>query len=140
MTHSNSRKAIIYCRVASTFQIQESDALAEREQLCREYAEHHCYNVVEFFTDQDVSTSIDNQGLQAMLDFLNTSQEQVIVIIASIDQLAWDVVGYTKIHDAIQVTGGTLESPSHIFDNTSDGRFIDNIYATRKEMEEQPEQ
>jgi len=140
MEDSNDKKAIIYCRAANVFQIQETDALHEREQLCRDYADQHDYNVAEVFIDQGVSGSLENQGIQTMLDFLKASHEEIIVIVASIDQLAQNFIEYKKIRNAIQAAGGKLESPSFTFDDTPESNLMENVLLARAELEERLEQ
>ena len=70
-TPTQTRKAVIYCRVSTKNQIKEGDGLGSQETRCREYARHKGYEVAEVFRDEGVSGGlIDRPAMQYMLAYL----------------------------------------------------------------------
>src|SRR5436190_13435080 len=98
-------KAVIYCRVSSDRQVKEGHGLDGQELRCRRYAEEHGYEVAAVFRDEGVSGGImDREGMQDMLDFLDThgTAEEYIVLIDDIKRLARDLLGHFTLRKAIQ--------------------------------------
>src|SRR6266508_814129 len=109
-------KAIIYCRVSSHRQVREGHGLDGQELRCRKYAELHGYEVDHVFRDEGVSGGvIDREGMQEMLDFLDTRDrgQEYVVVIDDIKRLARDLIGHFTLRQSIKARGARLESPSH---------------------------
>lgn len=131
-------KAIIYCRVSSDRQVKEGHGLDGQERRCRKYAEEHGYEVVAVFRDEGVTGGIiDREGMQAMLDFLDTEGRKAdcVVLIDDIKRLARDLLGHFTLRKAIQSRGAKLESPSHKFGNEPEEIFVESIMAATAELE-----
>src|SRR3954447_21619476 len=111
------RKAIIYCRVSSERQVKEGHGLDGQESRCRKFAQDRGYEVAAVFRDEGVSGGgIDREGMQALLDFLDTEAKGgCVVVIDDIKRLARDLIGHFTLRKAIQSRGARLESPSHKF-------------------------
>src|SRR5579885_2669881 len=123
-------RAVIYCRVSSDRQVREGHGLEGQEGRCRRYAEDHGYDVVATFRDEGVSGGVvDREGIQTMLDFLDTHRrdEPCVVLIDDIKRLARDIMGHFTLRRAIQSRGARLESPSHKFSNEPEGVFVESI-------------
>src|SRR2546421_1191855 len=130
------RKSVIYCRVSSDRQVTEGHGLDGQERRCRKYAEDRGLEVAAVFRDEGVSGGIiEREGMQAMLDFLDTQEGEWVVIIDDIKRLARDLMGHFTLRKAIQSRGATLESPSHKFGNEPEEVFVESIMAATAEFE-----
>ncbi|MEM6748079.1 MAG: recombinase family protein, partial [Pseudomonadota bacterium] len=49
--HTETKKAVIYCRVSTTKQTKQGHGLESQETLCRTYAATHGYTVEGVFPD-----------------------------------------------------------------------------------------
>jgi site-specific DNA recombinase len=131
-------KAIIYCRVSSDRQVKEGHGLDGQELRCRKFAEVHGYEVAAVFRDEGVSGGlIDREGMQALLDFLDThgGKAEWVVLIDDIKRLARDLIGHFTLRKAIQSRGAKLESPSHKFGSEPEEVFVESIMAATAEYE-----
>src|SRR5919201_129520 len=125
-------KAIIYCRVSSDRQVKEGHGLDGQELRCRQFAKVHGYEVAAVFRDEGVSGGlIDREGMQALLDFLDTHgrESEWVVLIDDIKRLARDLIGHFTLRKAIQSRGARLESPSHKFGTEPEEVFVESIMA-----------
>lgn len=130
--------AVIYCRVSSDRQVKEGHGLDGQELRCRKFAAEHGYEVAAVFRDEGVSGGIiDREGMQEMLDFLDSPAggEGCVVLIDDIKRLARDLIGHFTLRKAIQSRGATLESPSHKFGNGPEEIFVESIMAATAELE-----
>ena len=129
-------KAIIYCRVSSQKQADEGHGLDGQEKRCRDYAFSHNYHVVRVFREEGVSGGvIDRPAMQKLLAFLESSRDETIVIIDDIKRLARDVQGHFLLKTAIYSRNGRLESPSHRFEDSPEGKFVETVLAGAAELE-----
>jgi site-specific DNA recombinase len=132
------RKALIYCRVSSERQVREGHGLEGQEQRCLAYAQAHGYEVVAVFRDEGVSGGVvEREGMQEMLDFLDTHarEESYVVLIDDLKRLARDVVGHLHLRKAIFTRRASIESPSHRFGDSPEDLFVESILAATAELE-----
>ena len=129
-------KALIYCRVSSQRQVDEGHGLEGQEKRCRDYAKARGYSVVGVFKDEGVSGGvIDRPGMQRLLSQLEHETETVIVLIDDIKRLARDVQGHFTLKTAIYSRNAKLESPSHKFEDSPEGKFVETVLAGAAELE-----
>lgn len=64
---SNSKDAVIYCRVSTEKSTQET-SLARQEEELRAYAKKLKFNIVAVYTDKQSGYEVDRDGLLEMLD------------------------------------------------------------------------
>ena len=132
-------KAIIYCRVSSDRQVKEGHGLDSQESNCRRYAVDKKYKVAKVFRDEGISGgTIDRPGIQAMLDYLEDKADkdnQYVVIVDDLKRLARDVVGHIQLRKLIKSGNGLLESPSHTFEESPEGEFIETLLAATGQLE-----
>ncbi|MFY0743355.1 recombinase family protein [Solibacillus silvestris] len=62
-------KAVIYCRVSTDKNTQETSLVRQQEELTK-YAKTFGYNDVEIFMDQHSGYDVDRDGLLDMLDYM----------------------------------------------------------------------
>lgn len=131
-------RAFIYCRVSSQRQVEEGRGLEGQEKRCRDFAKSKGYTVVKVFRDEAVSGGIvDREGMQALLNELDkyVSEEKSVVIIDDIKRFARDVQGHFTLKTAIYSRNACLESPSHRFEDTPEGKFVETVLAGAAELE-----
>lgn len=75
----NSKSAVVYCRVSTTKETQETSLARQREELTR-YAKGQGFNVKAVFEDQHSGYDVDREGLLDMLDFMKASSIQALFI------------------------------------------------------------
>jgi len=106
-------KAIIYCRVSTTKDIQESSLVRQREELTQ-LAAKYGFEVVTCIEEQISGYEIEREGLFSMLDAFSAGQADCLLIqdetrlgrgnakIALFHQLRkMEVVVYTAVHEGV---------------------------------------
>ncbi|MGM9950395.1 MAG: recombinase family protein [Lysinibacillus sp.] len=76
---TKSKSAVVYCRVSTTKETQETSLARQREELTR-YAAEQGFRVEEVFEDQHSGYDVDREGLLDMLDFMKASDIQALFI------------------------------------------------------------
>ena len=76
---TKSKSAVVYCRVSTTKETQETSLARQREELTR-YAAEQGFRVEEVFEDQHSGYDVDREGLLDMLDFMKASGIQALFI------------------------------------------------------------
>lgn len=132
-------RAYIYCRVSSQRQVDEGHGLQGQEKRCRDYARAQGYTVVKVFKDEAVSGGIiDREGMQTLLDELEHHKnvpDESIVLIDDIKRFARDIQGHFTLKTAIYTRNARLESSSHRFEDTPEGKFVETVLAGAAELE-----
>ncbi|MBX7149146.1 recombinase family protein [bacterium] len=130
------QKAVIYCRVSSDKQVREGHGLEGQEKSCRDFALSKGYQVIHVFRDEGVSGGItDRPGMQALLTFLENTTEEIVVVIDDIKRFARNVEGHFELKAAVYSRAARLESPSHRFEDTPEGKLVETVYAGVAEYE-----
>lgn len=73
------QSAVVYCRVSTTKETQETSLARQREELTR-YAKEQGFHVEAVFEDQHSGYDVDREGLLEMLDFMKGSNIPVLFI------------------------------------------------------------
>ena len=132
-------KALIYCRVSSQRQVDEGHGLDGQEKRCRDYAKSKGYVVTNVYRDEGVSGGlIERAGMQSLLIELeqySKDENKTVVIIDDIKRFARDVQGHFVLKTAIYSRNAILESPSHRFEETPEGKFVETVLAGAAELE-----
>ncbi|WP_075617617.1 YneB family resolvase-like protein [Paenisporosarcina indica] len=76
---SNENSAVIYCRVSTEKESQETSLNRQEEEL-RKFAEEHKYFVRDVFIDQHSGFSVEREGLLDMLDFIKLQSISTVFI------------------------------------------------------------
>ena len=73
------QKAVVYCRVSTEKQTQETSLARQREELMR-YATKLGFDVVDVFEDQHSGYDVDREGLLHMLDVMTEQKIKALFI------------------------------------------------------------
>jgi len=132
MTESKISKAVIYCRVSSTKQVEEGHGLESQETRCREFARSKGYVVMETFHDDFSGGSTNRPEMKRMLAWLRANKRhgEHVVIIDDISRLARGLQAHLDLRTSLQKAGGKLESPSIEFGEDSDSLLVENLLAS----------
>lgn len=108
MTLETPRKAVIYFRTAVSSPPSDLEYL---EAKCFGYINNKNYELVGIFTDKGVSgNSMDREGLQNMLNYLEEHKdEQLTVIVHDLSRLARDVSVHMELRRALEDANAALE-------------------------------
>ena len=129
-------QAVIYCRVSSSKQVREGHGLEGQEKRCYDYAVSKGYSVVDVFREEGISGAVTNRpAMRRLLEFLEENHESIVVIIDDIKRLARNVEGHFELRAEICSRKGVIESPSHKFEETPIGKFVESIFASAAEFE-----
>ncbi len=138
MSPSESRQAVIYCRVSSIKQTKAGDGLHSQEIRCREFARMKGYGVLQVFCDDVSGSLIDRPGMKAMLAFIRKKRTGgTVVIIDDVSRLARGLEAHLELRAAIAKAGGVLESPSIEFGDDPDSRLVENLLASVSQHQRQ---
>ena len=72
--------------------------------------------------------------MKELLVFLEEMEYQIVVIIDDLKRLARDIQGHFVLRTEIGKRGGQIESPSHKFDESPTGKFIESVFASAAEF------
>ena len=76
---SNKKNAVIYCRVSTEKQTQETSLVRQEEELIA-YADKLGYIVEHIYKDQQSGYDVDREGLLEMLDTMKEKQIQTLFV------------------------------------------------------------
>lgn len=133
-------KALIYCRVSSDRQVNEGHGLESQEKRCRDYAKSKGYEVVgQPFFDEGVSGgTADRPAIKELVAYIDDHQEQGLVcVIDDLSRLARDVQVYLYLKTQLTLRKVRLESPNFNFEDTPEGEFIENVLASKAQLDRQ---
>ncbi len=75
----NNNKAVLYCRVSTDKEAQET-SLSRQEEELQQYAREQNYFISHVFLDQHSGYSVEREGLLDMLDFIKTNAISTVFI------------------------------------------------------------
>lgn len=131
------QKAVIYCRVSSERQKNEGHGIDSQRLRCEQYATAKGYIVSKCFKDEAVSgASSDRPGFNDLLKYLDRqTTDQFIVIIDDISRLARDMQVHLQLRQSLRERKVRVESPNHNFEESPEGTFIENIIASKAQLD-----
>ena len=123
--------AVIYARVSTLRQAEQSQSLASQVMRLSDYAENYLNaEVVEIFKDNITGRTEDRPGMKAMLAYLRKHRKTPqIVLIDDISRLARDIDAHRSLRKAITKAGGILMSPNQQFGDDADSEMSENMAA-----------
>ncbi len=121
---------ILYTRVSSKEQLQ-GFSLSSQEKLCREYAERQGWNVVEVFQEEGESAkTADRTQLLKLLEYCVRNKGKIdAVLVYKVDRVARMSADHHSIRAALSRCGMVLRSVMENIDETSTGKFMENMFA-----------
>ena len=132
-----NEKAIIYCRVSSKRQVIEGHGLDSQESLCRDYAVNKGYRVMKVFPEKGLTGALfDRPAMKELVAFLDGHPfEKYVVIFDDLKRFARDVLVHWQLKAHLLSRGVTLECPNFHFEDSPEGRLVENVAAATNQYE-----
>ncbi len=130
-------KALIYCRVSSTKQL-EGSGLDSQEHRCRQHASNKGYTVEKVFRDDFTGGGdfMKRAGMVSMLRYLNNNDHtNYVVIFDDLKRLARDTMAHWQLRYAMMDVGAKVECLNYVFDDTPEGEFVETLFAAQGQLE-----
>ncbi len=129
-------RAIAYTRVSTKEQV-EGYSLTYQEDLCKEYCDKQGWEIVKVFQEQGESAkTADRTQLTKLLEYCRENKGKVdILLVHKLDRLARASADHHGIRALLSRYGMILRSVSENIDETSNGRFMENIYAAVAQLD-----
>lgn len=112
-------KAVVYTRVASRMQTDQTNSCLDQQTQCEKYAEQQGIEITGYFGGFYDSTAEHKLDLQNMLNYLATKHpESPNVIVVNADRISRNSIEYRAFAEQLSKMGGSilLVSPSQIAD------------------------
>lgn len=135
---SDTKQAVIYCRVSSARQVEDTRPRLAGHTL-PEYVERKGYSVIRTFHEKGVSGGLmDRPSFNDLIAFIKAQRsEGIVVIIDDISRFARDIESHWTLRRTLKDIGGKLESPSITFGEDSDSVLIENLLASVSQHQRQ---
>ncbi|HLD01952.1 MAG TPA: recombinase family protein [Patescibacteria group bacterium] len=132
-------KALIYCRVSSQRQVMEGHGNSSQEQRCRVRAKEKGYPVEAVFPDDGVSGGLfDRPAMKRLIDYLdNHPTEEYVIIFDDLARFARDLEVHLKLRKDLIGRGAKLECLNFNFEDSPEGIFIENVLASKAQLDRQ---
>jgi site-specific DNA recombinase len=129
-------RAVLYCRVSTKDQVRNL-SLATQEKVCRGYCDRNDYMVEKVFVEEGESAkSIDRTQLKRMLLYCGTNKGRInVVVVHSLSRFARVGYDHHVLRAALGKMGITLRSATEPIDDTSSGKFMENVYAAVAQLD-----
>lgn len=131
------QKAIIYCRVSSQRQVDEGNGNQSQEQRCRQYAQVKDYIVEKVFPDEGVSGGLfERPAMINLIAFLDRKpDEKYVVIFDDLSRFARDLNVHLKLRTELKSRNVKLECLNFNFEDSPEGVFIENVLASKAQLD-----
>jgi len=132
-------KCLIYCRVSSERQVNEGHGNESQEQRCRAYAALHGYLVEKVFADDGVSGGLfERPAMKQLISHLDKNlTEKFVIIFDDLSRFARDLKVHLLLRSELISRGVKLESPNFVFEDSPEGEFIENVLASKAQLDRQ---
>lgn len=132
-----NHKCLIYCRVSSQRQVIEGSGLGSQEQRCRDYAKSKGYQVTKVFPDEGVSGGLfDRPAMNDLIKYLDVHKfEKFIIIFDDLSRFARDLNVHLKLRTELKNRGARLECLNFNFEDSPEGQFIENVIASKAQLD-----
>lgn len=122
-------KAVIYCRVSSTEQV-DGTSLATQEAICREYCAKHKLSVDRVFVDRGESAkTADRPQFLDMIRFVQKAKEIARVVIYKTDRFARSSLDYAVYRHKLRECGTVLVSATEPVSDDPTGKMLETMLA-----------
>ena len=130
-------KALIYCRVSSQRQVVEGHGNSSQEQRCRVRAKEKNYQVEAVFPDDGVSGGLfDRPAMKKLINYLDEHPaEQYVIIFDDLARFARNLEVHLKLRNELIGRGAKLECLNFNFEDSPEGIFIENVLASKAQLD-----
>src|SRR5580698_6796598 len=124
------KTAVIYCRVSSQEQVTNF-SLTNQKKACLEYCQREGYSVAEIFIEEGESAkTYQRTQFQRMISYCQKNKGKIdTVVVNHLDRFARNTKDHMTVRAILHTVGVNLRSVSQNIDETSNGRFMETIFA-----------
>ena len=112
----------------------DNHSLETQERACTEYCQRTGIEVVRVFREEGESAkTADRPRLQEMLNFCireGKGRNIRFLVVYRVDRLARAVIDHTAIREQVRKIGIQIQAVQESFDETPAGRFMENVFAS----------
>ncbi len=129
-------KAVIYCRVSSEEQVKNL-SLSTQQKACIDYCERHGFEVGKIFVEEGESAKTINRPLfQKMIAYCKENKGRInFVVVYNLQRFARNAHDHLAVRALLHGFGVALRSVNEQIDETSTGRFLENILASVAQLD-----
>jgi len=131
---------LVYARVSTTRQVVEGDGLGSQEQRCINYIKAKNDIVEKVFRDEGVSGGLfERPAMNALLKYIDDHpHKRYVVVFDDLSRLARDINVHLRLKmELSKIRGARLECPNFNFEDSPEGEFIENIIASKAQLDRQ---
>lgn len=132
-------KCVIYCRVSSDRQVKEGNGNQSQEKRCRDFAKNKDYQVVEVFPDEGVSGGLfERPAMRRLIDYLDAHPfDKFVIIFDDLSRFARDLSVHLRLKTELKSRGAKFECLNFNFEDSPEGEFIENVIASKAQLDRQ---
>jgi site-specific DNA recombinase len=135
--NESRKKAVAYVRISSVRQIDNESPETQKEVIKR-YAESNNIEIIEWFYDEAKSgKNTDREELKNLLSFANKYKGKIDhVIVYKMNRMSRDLDSFiSNVKLVLNAMGITIRSATEQVDDTSTGRFMENLLIMLGQMD-----
>ncbi|MEM9099374.1 MAG: recombinase family protein [Pseudomonadota bacterium] len=135
---TQTKRAVIYCRVSSAKQRLEGSGLESQEHRCRSYAQDHGLTVDAVFPDDSSGGGdfMKRPGMVALLSYLDAQAgTPYVVIFDDLKRFARDTQFHLALRNELARRGARVECLNFKFEDTPEGKFVETVFAAQGQLE-----
>ncbi len=123
---------IIYTRVSTKEQAEQSFSLKTQKETCLEYAKRNKYEVLKIFIEKGESAKTTNRTeFNKLIEYINLKSNEIdFLIVFKLDRLARNMADHTNIVSFLTKNGIILKSATEAISQTPEGKLMENMMAT----------
>ncbi len=129
-------RAVIYTRVSTDEQVK-GYSLTYQEGLCKDYCAKQGWDLVKVFQERGESAkTADRPQLLQLLDFAQKNKGKIeVILVHKLDRVARNSADHHGIRAALTRFGIVLRSVSEPIDESPQGKFMESIYASVAQLD-----
>lgn len=129
-------KSVIYTRVSTTEQV-DGYSLTYQEELCKEYCKKQGWEAITVFQERGESAkSADRTQLLELLKYCSKNKGIIdIVLVHKLDRIARNSADHHSIRGILTKSNIVLRSVSEPIDESPQGKFMEGIYASVAQLD-----
>lgn len=139
MTDHNKDIYLVYCRVSSDRQISEGHGLDSQEHRCLEWVKLKGGVIEKVFREpKGISGALfDRPSMQQLLDYIDKNPHKKFhVLFDDLKRFARDLEVHIRLRkELVNARNVTLACLNFNFDESPEGRFIENVLASQAQLE-----
>jgi len=126
--------------VSSQRQVKEGDGLGSQKKRCEDWVRAKGGKVEKVFEDEGVSGGLfERPAMKRLIEYLDANpHKKYTVVFDDLSRFARDMTVHLKLKfELTEIRGVKLECLNFNFDDTPEGEFIENVLASKSQLDRQ---